>query len=231
MINKNKVRFALTLTRSYDQKPDDKKESLIHLLYSAYKFPSGEDFNSKIFSLKSADYMHVLKESGDEKKNLQIINMAYIIYRFKAFDFNIEDKNQSLGQNFMDNIINNDQNISTKMYPGAALEINIPLISLLTEKHMFGIKNGDLLQTIFGHKNNQRKNFNEMMPYSIFIFEGFSSLKTIIDLFKSFDIYLSGGGIPSRGSLSTIHSNLHSYLILSGNLRQIQNRYIKAIKK
>jgi hypothetical protein len=85
----------------------------------------------------------------------------------------------------------------------------------------------NLLEKLIGNVSGENKKMTDLwLSHSIFIIEGFTSLFAIIELFKSFNIHLSPGGIPSRGALSTIQANLHAFLLYSANLLPFENKMV-----
>lgn len=219
-------RFALTLARSYDSIAVSNQYA--HILYSAYKFPLGEDFNSNKFS----EAVYLLRERylsyNDFQAQKKILNSDFYIFRLKGFDLNLVS-DMRLGDRFIKETLIEHKNYGYKLIGKArVLEVSLPLMSLLCEKNIYLDKNYmfNLLETLMGNVSDESKNSDSWLSHSIFIFEGFTSLYTIIELFKSFNIHLSPGGIPSRGALSTIQANLHSFLLYSANLHPFENKSV-----
>jgi hypothetical protein len=219
-------RFALCLARSYDSIAV--KNKYAHLLYSAYKFPLGEDFNTKEFIQRVIPFQEYYSRNEEFQIQKKVLNSNFYIFRLKAFDLNL-DSDMRLGDRFI-KTINERKNYDYKVIcNGIVLEVSLPLMSLLCEKNIYLYKNYmfNLLEKLIGNISDENKKMNDLwLSHSIFIFEGFTSLYAIIELFKSFNIHLSPGGIPSRGALSTIQANLHAFLLYSANLLPFENKMV-----
>lgn len=220
-------RFALCLARSYD--PIAVHSEYPHILYSAYKFPLGEDFNSSEFIKNLYPSQAYFLNNEDFKKRRKLVNRIFYIFRVKAFDLNL-DSDMSLADRFIKEILIEKTNYGLHNLGNGVMEISLPFITLLSEQSIYNNDDDEnvfnLLERIIGKNSDESKNYGEWLSHSIFIFEGFTTLYTIIELFKSFNIHLSPGGIPSRGALSTIQANLHTFLLLSKNLFPFANKSV-----
>lgn len=218
-------RFALCLARSYDFIAVEKQYA--HLVYSAYKFPLGEDFNSNKFSHQIQNYRNSFLNVNDFHINKKILNSDFYIFRLKSFDLSL-DSDMKLGDRFIKETLIDPKNYNINYISEGVLEVSLPIMSLLCEKYIKKDQTYifNLLETLIGNISDESKGYDTWLSKSIFIIEGFTTLFAVIQLFKLFNIHLSGGGIPSRIALSTIQANLHSFLLYSNNLLAFDNKLV-----
>jgi cellulose synthase/poly-beta-1,6-N-acetylglucosamine synthase-like glycosyltransferase len=104
------------------------KNRYAHVLYSAYKFPLGEDFNTNEFIQRVLPFQEYYLRNEEFQIQKKILNSNFYIFRLKAFDLNL-DSDMRLGDRFIKETLTERKNYDYKVIcNGIVLEVSLPLM-------------------------------------------------------------------------------------------------------
>jgi hypothetical protein len=168
------------------------------------------------------DYRILIKGINDRNKyNLIGVNPPIVIFRIINNTGKLQFKNHD---EFIELIKDKDNLINDMNDYDNVIIVEISIINILLDV----LKSNDnkFLYKVFG--NNFLSSYNEGFDLNkcLFIFEGFHHFYLIKGIFSLFNIAISGGGIVSRISPTTVQINLFNFLKLFNIYRDFDNKNI-----
>jgi hypothetical protein len=102
--------------------------------------------------------------------------------------------------------------------------LRFSILVLLVE--LFSDRESSLMSFLLGSAYSKEKSFNDFLNNALFVFIGFDNFYMIKSIFGLYNIHISGGSGPSRFALSSVQSNLLSFLNLVGLLKPFNNKEV-----